>query len=99
MPCKMHILEINVLGYLQRVAMLKVLKITMLEKIVIVVTESSDLDRVASMSCLQKVAHKIEHLHEKTYENVYVWSDGLGSQSRSHYIFKLLASKSPMDGI
>ena len=66
---------------------------------VIIVTENSDHDRVVSMSCLQKVAHKIEHLREKMYENVYVWSDGMGSQSRSRYIFKLLASKGPMDGI
>ena len=44
----------------------------------IAVTESSDHDRVASMNCLQKVVHKIEHMHEKTYENVYVWSDGRG---------------------
>ena len=66
---------------------------------VIVVTESSGHDRVASMSCLQKVVHKIEHMHEKTYENVYVWSDGMELQFRSRYIFKLLASKSTMDGI
>ena len=32
---------------------------------VIVVTESSDHDRVASVSCLQKVVHKLEHMHEK----------------------------------
>ena len=38
-------------------------------------------------------------MHEKTYENVYVWSDGIGSKSRSRYIFKLLASKGPMDRI
>ena len=63
---------------------------------VIVVTESSDHDRVASISCLQKGIHKIEHTHKKTYENVYVWSDGMGSQFISPYIFKLLASKGPM---
>ena len=45
---------------------------------VIIVTENSDHDRVVSMSCLQKVAHNIEYLHEKMYENVYVWSDGMG---------------------
>ena len=60
---------------------------------VIVVTESSDQDRVVSMSCLQKVIHKIKHMHEKSYKNVYVWSGGMGSQSASRYIFKLLASK------
>ena len=63
---------------------------------VIVVTESSDHDRVASISCLQKVIHKIEHMHEKTYKNVYVWSDGMGSQFISRYIFKLLADKCPL---
>ena len=66
---------------------------------VIVVTESSDHDRVASMSRLQKVVHKIKHMHEKTYENVYIWSDGMGSQFRPRYIFKLLASKCTMDGM
>ena len=66
---------------------------------VIVVTESSDHDRVASMSCLQKVVHKIEHMHKKMYANVYVWSDGMGSQFRFCYIFKLLAGKGPMDRI
>ena len=45
----------------------------MLEMIMlIVVIESFDHGRVVSTSCLQKVAHKIEHMHEKTYENVYV---------------------------
>ena len=63
---------------------------------VIVVTESSDHNRVASISCLRKVIHKIEHMHKKTYENVYVWSDGMGSQFISRYIFKLLACKGSM---
>ena len=66
---------------------------------IIVVTENSDHDRVASMNCLQKVVHKIEHMHEKTYENFYVWSNGMRSQFRCRYIFKLLASKGPIDGI
>ena len=66
---------------------------------VIVVTESSDHDRIASMSFLQKVIQKIKYVHEKSYENVYFWSDGMGSKSRSRYIFKLFASKGSMDGI
>ena len=45
---------------------------------VIVATESFGHDRVASMSCLQNVVHKIEHMHEKPYENVYVWNNGMG---------------------
>ena len=32
---------------------------------VIVVTESSDHDRVAFISCVQKVLHKIKHMHKK----------------------------------
>ena len=46
---------------------------------IIVATERSDHDKVACMSCLQKVVPKIEHLYEKRYENVYVWRDGMGS--------------------
>ena len=53
---------------------------------VIVITESSDHDSGASISFLQKVIHKIEHIHEKTYKNVYVWSDGMGSIHISLYI-------------
>ena len=59
---------------------------------VIVVTESSDHVRVASMSFLQKVVHKIEHMHEEKCENAYVRSDGMGPQYRSHYVLKLLVS-------
>ena len=43
------------------------------------VTESYDHDRVAFLSCLQKVINKIKHVHEKTYVNVYVWSDIIGN--------------------
>ena len=39
---------------------------------VIVVAESFDYNRVASISCLQNVVRKIKHMHEKTFENVYV---------------------------
>ena len=51
------------------------------------------------MSCLQKVVHNIEHMSEKTNENVYISSNRMGSQFRPHNVFKLLASKGPMDGI
>ena len=33
----------------------------------------------------------------KKHKNFYVWSDEMGSQFRSRYIFKLLASKGPMN--
>ena len=39
------------------------------------------------MSCLQKNVHKIKHIRAKTYKNAYVWSDAMGSQFRSRYIF------------
>ena len=42
--------------------------------------------KVTSMSCLQKVVHKIKHMDEKTYKNFYGWSDGMGSQFISLYI-------------
>ena len=58
---------------------------------VIVVTERSDHDRVALMSCLEKVGGKIESKHGKCYENLYLWSDGMGAQFRSRFVFKLLA--------
>ena len=46
-----------------------------------VVTKSSDHNGVTSMNCLQKVFHKINHIHmyDKKYENVYVWTDGMWS--------------------
>ena len=57
-----------------------------------VVTESFYHDRVASMGCLQKVVLKIKYMHEILHEDVYVWSDGMTSQFRSHYVSKLLVS-------
>ena len=39
---------------------------------VVVVTKRSEHDRVASMSCLQKVFHEIESKHGKYYENLYM---------------------------
>ena len=97
MPYKVHISEINVLGYLQRAAMLKILIITMLEIIL------SLLPKVPIESRFwvdwKKLPTRLNNTHEKTYANGYVWSDGMGSQSRYRYIFKLLVSKGPMDGI
>ena len=63
---------------------------------VIVDTESFEHDRVVSVSYLQKIVHNIKHMLEKTYKNVYVWSDGIRSQSRCRYIIKLLFSKGSM---
>ena len=71
--------------------MLEMIMLSMLRK-------SSNLDRVASISCLEKVVRKIEHMHDKMCKNVYAWSDGTGSQFRSLFIFKLLTSKGAIDG-
>ena len=59
-----------------------------------VVSEISDHDIVASMSCLEKVVHEIESKHGKCYENLCVWSDGIdgmGAQFRSSFVFQILA--------
>ena len=58
---------------------------------VIIVTERSDHDRVTSMSCLQKVIGEIESKNNELYKNLYIWSDGMGAQFRSRFVFKLLA--------
>ena len=56
---------------------------------------------MAPMSCLQKVVHEIESKHGKCYENLHVWSDGMGAQFRSCFEFQILVgailpNKSPM---
>ena len=58
---------------------------------VVILTERSEHDRVASMSCLQKVVEEIELKNGKSYENLYVWSDGMGAQFRSRFVFQILA--------
>ena len=58
---------------------------------VVVLTERSDHDRVASMSYLQKLIHEIESKHSKCYKNLYVWSDGMGAQLKSWFVFQILA--------
>ena len=44
------------------------------------------------MSCLQKVVEEIERKRRKSYESLYIWSDGMGAEFRSRSIFKLLTS-------
>ena len=43
------------------------------------------------MSCLQNVIQEIESNYSKSYKNWHVWSDGMGAQFRSCFVFKLLA--------
>ena len=58
---------------------------------VAILTERSEHDRVASMSCLQKVVEEIELKNGKSYENLYVWSDEMGAHFRSRFVFQILA--------
>ena len=58
---------------------------------VIMVTKRSDHNRVASMSCLEKVVAEMESKHGKCYENLCMWSDGIGDQFRCCFVFTLLA--------
>ena len=97
MHYKKHILEINVLGYLQSVALLKVLIITMLEMIILPLLPKVPTTIESRLLVVyKKLSTRLNTCIKKTYENVYVWSDGMGLKFISRYIFKLLASKGPM---
>ena len=61
------------------------------QKSVVVVTEKSDHNRITSMSCLKKVIETIETQCGKIFNNIVVWSDGMGAQFRSKFIFQHLA--------
>ena len=58
---------------------------------IVVVTESSDHNRLTSITCLQKVLGKIAEQYEKVYNNAFVSNDGMSAQFRSRFIFRLLA--------
>ena len=60
-PCKVHISEINVLPYLQRVAILKVQIMTILEMMLSLLPKIP----ITIESRLKKVVHKTEHMHDK----------------------------------
>ena len=55
----------------------------------VLVTGSSDDEGYASMRCLQKVLDKIEEQYEKVYDNIFVWSDGMGAQFRSCFAWRI----------
>ena len=60
-------------------------------KSVVVVTENSDHNRITSMSYLKKVIDTVETERGKSFTNVVLWSDDMGAQFRSRFIFQLLA--------
>ena len=60
-------------------------------KSVVVLTENSDHNRIASMSCLKKVINTVETVCGKSFTNIVLWRDGMGTQFPSRFIFQLLA--------
>ena len=56
-------------------------------KSVVVVTENSDYNRITSMSCLKKVIDTLESECGKSFINVVLWSDAMGAQFRSRFIY------------
>ena len=60
-------------------------------KSAVVVTKNSDHNRIASMSYLKKMIDTVETECGKSFTNVVLWSDGMGTQFRSRFIFQLLA--------
>ena len=62
-------------------------------KSAVVVTENSDHHRITSMSCLKKLFDTEEMECGKSFTSVALWSDGMGTQFRSRFIFQVLAGK------
>ena len=62
-------------------------------KSAVVVTENSDHNRITSMSCLKKLFDTEEMECGKSFTSVALWSDGMGTQFRSRFIFQVLAGK------
>ena len=60
-------------------------------KSVVAVTENSDHNRITAMSCLKKVINTVDPECSKSISNVVLWSDSMGTQFRSRFIFQLLA--------
>ena len=56
-------------------------------------TENSDHNRIPIMSCLKKVIDTVETECSKSFTNVVLWSDGMGTQFRSRFIFHQSAGR------
>ena len=48
-------------------------------KSVVMLTKNSDHNRITSMSCLKKVIDTVETEYGKSFTNVVLWSDGMGT--------------------
>ena len=64
---------------------------TLQQKSIVVVTENSDHDRVASMNSLKRVVETVENKVGNMFSRLIVWSDGMSAQFRSTFVFKLSA--------
>ena len=62
-------------------------------KSVVLVTENSDHGKMTSISCLKKGIDTVEIKCGKSLTNLVLWSDGMGAQFRSRFIFQLLTGK------
>ena len=58
---------------------------------VTITSESSDHSRIAAFSCVNKIIKLMEE-KIKSINNVIVWSDGMGAQFRSRFVFMLLST-------
>ena len=63
------------------------------KSVVVVVTENSNHNRIVSVSCLKKVIDTVETECGKSFTEVVLWSDGMGTQFGSKFISQLLAGK------
>ena len=63
----------------------------LVKKPIAIVSESSDHSRIAAFSCLSTVVQKLKE-EIKVLKKVIVWSDGMTSQFRSRFTFRLLTT-------
>ena len=65
---------------------------TLQQKSIVAITESSDHNRMTSMSSLKKWLKLQNAIWEKLLKKQIFWSDGNGAHFKSWFVFKLLAS-------
>ena len=58
---------------------------------VTITSESSHHSRIAAFSCVNKIIKLMEE-KIKSIKKVIVWSDGMGAQFRSRFVFMLLST-------
>ena len=61
-------------------------------KSIVIVSENSEHNRVTSMSCLKKVIKVVKECMAKKFKRLIIWSDEMGAQFRSPFVFKILSS-------